>query len=121
MLPDPSGNGLDVLQIGGAIFTGGGAHRDKDAVAAAQGKGEVGGKDQAFVLGVTLQQGFDAGLIDRSNAGFQLVDLVGIGIYPDDVVTDLGKAHARDQTHVTRTNHGYPHKAPPLSPNEELL
>ena len=41
--------------------------------------------------------------------------------YPDDVVTDLGKAHARDQTHVTRTNHGYPHKAPPLSPNEELL
>jgi len=60
---------------------------------------------------VALHELGQAGLIDGALAAFELLDLAGVDVEARDVVAGVGEADARDQAHVSGSDHRQTHES----------
>ena len=79
------------------------------ASASATGAFEIGGKIEPPGLDVGSDQRIEPGLENRDFAAAQGFDLSGILVHAGDLVAEIGKAGAGNQSHIARANHGDTH------------
>jgi len=90
---DAAGGLGDVIQVGGAVFVGGGAHGDEDDV----GVGDIGlvvvGREGQVVVGQG-QHGFEVGFVDGGDALFEGFDFFGDEVEAGDLVAEIAEDDA---------------------------
>ena len=99
-------HGQHVLQVGAAVLVARRAHADEDGLGVAIGLGLVHGEADAVGGDVLLQHLAQAGLVDGAFALAQQLDLARVHVQTHHLVAHGGKAGARDQPHVSGSDHG---------------
>ncbi len=96
--------GQHVLEIGGTVFAGRGAHGDELDVAERNALRDVIGEMQAPGLHVAAHQVFKARLVNGNAALAQQRDLGRIHVQAHDIVAHVRQARSRHQSYVTGTH-----------------
>ena len=106
---DAAGGLGDVIQVGGAVFVGGGADGDEDDIGVGDvGLVVVGGEGQVIVG--QGQHGFEVGFVDRRDALFEGVDFFGDEVQAGDLVAEVAKNDACVEADITCADDEYFHK-----------
>jgi hypothetical protein len=85
------------------------ADGDEDRVRPLEGLAEVGREGEAAARLVALDQGLEAGLVDRDPALLEHPDLALVLVDADHVEPELGEAGAGDEADIARADHGDAH------------
>ena len=85
--------------------TGRRTHRNEDRIGARHRLLQVGREGKPPGRHIGRHQLVEPRLVDRHPAGLQRFDLAVVLVDTDDVVSEIGKARARDETDITRTDH----------------
>ena len=88
-----------------------GADCDEDGIGVGDGRLQIGGEAEPFGFHIAGNQRIEAGLEDRNLATLQRVDLAEILVDAGDLVAEIRKTGAGDQSDIARANHGNPHKS----------
>src|SRR5260221_5122137 len=102
-LGDLLGHLEHVRQVGGAVFGGGGAHRDEYDLATADRIRQVRAEVQAM-RPIALDELRQPRLEEGHLASAQLVELLLVYIHTGDVSARICEARSCDETHVARPN-----------------
>jgi hypothetical protein len=104
-LADLFGRGIDVGKVCVAVAPPRGrAHGDEHRIGILHRFGGVSGKEQALFLDVAGDEGLEAGLVDRHDAGLELVDLRLVLVHAGDDVAEIGKTGARHEADIARSD-----------------
>ena len=103
MTADRFGDGQHVRKVGRAVLFGRRANGDELEQAVADALFGVGRELQPTFVEVALDHDVETRLVDGDLARLQACHLAGVDIDADDMIAGLGKAGARDQADVTRT------------------
>jgi hypothetical protein len=95
-----------VLQVGGTVLVGRCAHRDELDFAVRDARRDIRRKRDASRRARTRDDLAQTRLVNRHAAVIQDFDLARVHVEAENVVADLGKTCARDETYVTRADHG---------------
>ena len=102
--------GMDIAQVGVAVAAPRRrADGDKDRISLRHRRGKIGGKIQPARFDIGSHQRIEPGLEDRDFTPAQGRDLAGVLVDAGDLVTEIRKAGAGHQPHITRANHGDAH------------
>jgi len=85
------------------------AHADEDDVRAGDGLGCIGGEAEPARLELTDEQLLHTRLEEGGFARLAALDLAGVGIVADDVVTERGHGDTGDEPDVARSDDAYTH------------
>src|SRR5438477_4463599 len=89
------------------------ADSNKNSFGPSHGRNQSGGERESSRLHVGADHLFQAGFENRETAGVKVPDFPTVGINAHNVVTELRETGGRNETHVTRSNHGYAHRQDP--------
>ncbi len=79
----------------------------------------IGGEFDTTGFRIALDQGVQAGLVNRDLAPIQPLDLARIDVHANDMVARIGQAGPGDEAHVARAEYSYSHSGKFLSDKEE--
>ena len=103
---DLLGGGEDIGEVGMAVAAAGGcADGDEDGFGVAHGLGQARREGEPAAGMVALDQGLEAGLVDRDPALAEHGDLALVLVDADHVEPELGKAGAGDEPDIARADH----------------
>ena len=98
-------DGLDILEVGGALVGHRGTNGDEDDLALADGGSDIGGEGEATVGLVADDNLVETRLIDGELVALEHLDFAGVDVGADDRVANVGETGAGNQTHISRTDH----------------
>jgi hypothetical protein len=101
--------------------TGRRAHGDEHRVGGLDRLGALQREEQPAFADIARDQVIQARLEDRDLALLQALDLAGILVDAGHLVTEVGEARPRHQTHITRANHRYAHRRILIRSDRRLL
>src|SRR6266568_2615646 len=113
VLADRARHGKHVLQIGGAIFVGRRAYRDKDDFRPLHRFPDARRERQAAVALIADDHRLEPRLVDGELVLLERADLGGVDVGANHVVARLREAGAHHEADVTRADDGYLHAPPP--------
>jgi hypothetical protein len=85
----------------------------KIASAPVHGLRKIGGEGEPSRLDVLLEKRVEARLVDRDLALLQHLDLLGVLVHADDLVSEVREADARDEPDVAGADHRNLHGSGP--------
>jgi hypothetical protein len=109
--PDLGGHRVHVLEVAGAVVALRGAHGDEDHLGVLEPLAQVGGEMQAALLGVALDQVFQAGFKDVDLAALQDLHDLGVDVHAEDIVSHFGEAGSGNQSHVAGADDAHVHNS----------
>ena len=88
------------------------ADGDEDGIGIADGAGRIGREEETLFLDILGDQAVEAGLIDRHDAVFELLDLAGILVDAGHRMAEIGETGAGNEADIAgtddRNTHGIP-------------
>ena len=98
-----------VRQVGRPVLPRRGSHRDEDDLRALDRRRQLGREPETLLRSVPCDQLAEARLVDRQPAPLQGIDLCGVAVDANDVITVLRETRPDDQSHVAGSDHGKLH------------
>ncbi len=106
VLTDRAGDSRDILQIGGAIFVRGGAHRDKLDISVLDRHLGIGRELEATGIDVMGNDGFQPRFINRNDTAGQFLDFYRVNIHAQHIVPYICQTGACNQPYVPGSKNG---------------
>ena len=107
--PDGACHRENVAQVGGAVLSGWRTHGDELEQAVVNPPHRIRGELDAPGFRVALDERVQSRLVDGDLTALQALDLGGVHVHADHVITGICQTRAGHQTHVARAENGHAH------------